>query len=438
MLAQSAKDAVEAAPRQPLTRNQKLGLLAAWGGYSLDGMDASIFGLVLVPALRELLPASGMAATEANLGAQGGFLFAMFLIGWGLSACWGPVADRFGRVRTLSLTVLWYALFTALCGFASNVWHLAVLRLLAGIGVGGEYSISSAFISEEWPEQARTRGIGYLNTGFPVGTFLAALANYTIGAHFGWRAMFLFGGLPALLVAFIRYCVKEPERWEKRMQEIGGKLSAREPLFGLFTREYRRRTIVNAVVLMGAMVGYWAGTAYVPATISLLALRNGLSRQRAAELASNAFMVVAIGTIVGHLVCPRVADRLGRKGAGVVYFFLAMVAIAVGFGHVYYMASGALGWFLVCVFVLGIGGGSFTVYTIWVPEQYHTEQRASAMAFALGVGRFVTAAATYLVGGGIKYFGTVGAPIALSSLVLLLAMLVIPFGIETRGKELPA
>src|ERR1700676_4339316 len=120
-----------------LTRNQIRGFWAAWGGWALDGMDSFIYALVLVPALRELLPRSGIPATTANLGLYGGLLFALFLIGWGLSLVWGPIADRFGRVRTLIFTILFFSLFTLLSAAAPTVWALAAFRLLAGGGIGG-------------------------------------------------------------------------------------------------------------------------------------------------------------------------------------------------------------------------------------------------------------------------------------------------------------
>src|SRR6266446_3247968 len=104
----SAQDSSEV----PLNRNQIRGFWAAWGGWALDGMDSFIFALVLAPAMRELLPRSGIPGTPANVAYYGSALFALFLIGWGLSMVWGPVADRFGRVRTLALTILCYSLFT--------------------------------------------------------------------------------------------------------------------------------------------------------------------------------------------------------------------------------------------------------------------------------------------------------------------------------------
>jgi hypothetical protein len=134
-------------PKSKLTSNQLRGFLAAWGGWALDGMDSFIYALVLVPALRDVLPKSGIQPTNANIGYYGSVLFALFLIGWGLALVWGPIADRFGRARTLMLTILWFSLFTFLSALANNVWSLAIFRLLAGMGIGGEWSVGATFIS---------------------------------------------------------------------------------------------------------------------------------------------------------------------------------------------------------------------------------------------------------------------------------------------------
>jgi MFS family permease len=109
------------AASQPLTSNQIRGFWASWGGWTLDGMDSFVYALVLVPSLRELLPRSGIQATKGNVGLYGGLLFALFLVGWGLAFLWGPIGDKFGRVRTLMLTIVWYSVFTFLSAFVTSV-----------------------------------------------------------------------------------------------------------------------------------------------------------------------------------------------------------------------------------------------------------------------------------------------------------------------------
>src|SRR5260370_21241302 len=159
------------ATRIPLTRNQVRGFWAAWGGWVLDGMDSFIYALVLVAALRELLLRSGIPATNANIGYYGGVLFAMLLVGWGMALLWGPVADRFGRVRTLMLTIICFSLFTLLSAFATNIWILALLRLLAGVGIGGGWGKGGAPLSQKGAGGRPTTGAGREGNGLILGFF---------------------------------------------------------------------------------------------------------------------------------------------------------------------------------------------------------------------------------------------------------------------------
>ena len=423
--------------RSVLTQNQIRGFWAAWGGWTLDGMDSFIYALVMGPALRELLPRSGIPGTQANIGFYGGLLFALFLIGWGLSLIWGPIADRFGRVRALMLTILCYSAFTFVGALAPNVWALAIFRLLAGVGIGGEWSMGGTFVAEEWPEDRRKMAAGYMHTGYYFGFFLAAVANSVIGAHFGWRIMFAVGGTPAFLVFFILYGVRESNRWEARRTQTGKSLTMHHAFGALFSREYRRRTALNSAYLLISIIGLWAGTVYVPTAVTYLAGKAGYSDSQAINLASYGTMILAAGTILGCLILPWLAERLGRRLTLAAYFLLMLVCFSVGFGYVFYLASGALFWFMACLFFLGVGGANFAMYTLWLPEQYRTECRASAFAFSTSLGRFAGAGITFLVGAGVSYFQTIGIPIAMTAIAFLIGIFLLPFGEETKGQPLP-
>lgn len=431
-----AVGAVRSKPR--LTSNQVRSFWAAWAGWTMDGMDAFIYSLVLVPALQELLPQSGIPATTGNIGYYGSLLFALFMIGWGMALVWGPVADRFGRVRTLMLTILWFSLFTFLGSVATGVWTLAVFRFLAGVGIGGEWSIGASLVSEDWPEERRTWGVALMHTGFYFGFFLAALANYFIGSNFGWRWMFVVGGVPALLVAAIRGNVREPERWQTTRQQLGERLTVVQSFLKLFTPEYRRRTILNSLYMLTSIIGLWGGSVYVPTAVTYLATQAGRTAADAARLASYSSALLGFGTILGALMVPPLANRLGRRVTLGTFFALMALFIWLAFGHVFYMETGALEWLIVCSFFLGLGGANWIVYSFWLPEQYATECRVSAFAFTTNVGRFVGAGFTFLVGAGIRYFGTIGTPVALTAAVFIVGILLLPLGKETKGQPLPA
>lgn len=420
-----------------LTSHQIRGFWAAWGGWALDGMDSFIYALVLFPSLRDLLPRSGIAPSPSNIGSYGGLLFALFLVGWGLAFLWGPIADKFGRIRTLMLTIAWYSVFTFLGAVVTSVWQLAILRLLAGIGIGGEWAMGGTFVAEAWPEQRRSAGAGYMHTGYYVGIFLAAIANYFIGSRYGWRIMFAVGGLPALLLAWIRHGVAEPRRWTEKGSVLRS-LQFHQPFTALFSTSLRRRTVVNSLLMLVSICGLWAGTVYVPAAVTSLAEAAGRAGPQAAQLSSRATMLVAFATILGCLLIPWLAEKFGRRGALSFFFALTGVFIALTFGKIFYLGPSALPWFFVCLFFLGLGGANFAVYTLWLPEQYPTECRASAFAFATSFARFGGAAITFLVGSGVQRYGSLGVPVALTSLAFVLGLLLIPFGVETRGQALPS
>ena len=268
-----ADDAValpRTATHTKLNRNQITGFWGAWTGWTLDGMDSVIYALVLVPALTELLPKSGIQATPANVGLWGSRLFALFLVGWGLSFIWGPIADKFGRSRVLAATILVYAIFTGAAALSQSVWQLGLFRLLAGIGIGGEWALAGTYVAEAWPEDRRKMGAGYLQTGYYAGFFLASRSTITVGAHYGWRAMFWCGLTPVVVAFLIFIRVKEPERWQKK-KKAGG-LSSLARIFGA---PYTRRTLVNTVLLAAAICGLWAGAVYAPTAIINLGQAGG-------------------------------------------------------------------------------------------------------------------------------------------------------------------
>ena len=400
-------------------------------------MDSFIYALVLVPALRDLLPRSGIPATTATIGYYGGLLFALFLVGWGLALVWGPLADRFGRVRTLMLTVLFFSVFTFLSAFATNIWALAVLRLFAGVGIGGEWAMGATLISEEWPEARRTMGAAMVHTGYYFGFFLAALANYFVGSRFGWRWMFIVGGLPALFIVLIQRGMHEPARWEEGRSKLGKKPTARKAFLAIFSPQYRRRTVLNLMYQLVSTIGLWAGSVYVPTAIIYLA-RSGYTPSDASRLASYGTAILSVGTILGALSVPAIADRLGRRGNQAIFYAVMLVSILVTFGYVFYLPAHALKWFMLCLFFLGVGGANYTAYSFWMPEQYDTHCRASALAFAQNIGRFVGAGATFLVGVGVSHYQTLGIPVAMTAFAFVIGLLLLPFGIETKGQPLPS
>lgn len=419
--------------REPLTATQVRGFWAAWTGWTLDGMDSFIFALVLAPALRELLPKSGMDGSPASVALTGSLLFAVFLAGWGTSLIWGPVADRWGRTRTLAAAVACYAIFTAAAAFSQSVWQLGVFRFCAGVGIGGEWAVAGTYIAEAWPESRRKMGAGYLGTGYYIGFFLAAALNYTVGAAFGWRAMFLCGGAPVLLAFYMLLRVKESQRWEAAKRRVGSP----NPFRQILSATYRRRTLLNAGLVTVSIIGLWAAVVYEPSAIVTLAEHAGMNRIEATHLASFGTGLLSIGTCLGCLALPPLAERFGRRWTHAVYFLGMALCIWLCFGWAFYSPAG-VNVFIACLFFLGLFGGNFAMYNLWLPEQYPTAIRATAFAFVTSIGRFIGAGVNFLIAAGVHLYGSIGIPVAATAAAFVVGLLLLPFCVETQGRELPA
>jgi MFS family permease len=428
----SAQAAIGPTGKTKLSRAQITGFLAAWFGWILDGMDAFIYALVLAPALTELLPQSGYVANTENIGFFGSIMFALFLIGWGMAFLWGPIGDRFGRTRTLAATIVVYSIFTAATAFAQDVWQLAVFRLLAGLGVGGNWAISGTYVAEMLPEDRRKFFGGVLNAGFYVGFFIASALNLTIGATFGWRAMFLSGFAPVVIALFILYFVREPERWT-RQAESARRLNQ---LAAIFRAPYLKRTLVMTGLLSASIIGLWAGSVYAPTAIRILSAKQGMNAFEATQMASYGAALFSFMTIVGNLILPYFAERLGRRNTQAIYFAGMLVGIVLAFGWAFYLTNGLIPFLLILV-LLGLAGGNFAMYNIWLPELYETKVRATAFAFAISFGRFIAAGVNFLLGALIRDMGTLGIPIALTAIALVIGLLLLPLSIETKGQKLP-
>jgi MFS family permease len=227
--------------------------------------------------------------------------------------------------------------------------------------------------------------------------------------------------------------LREPERW---MKAADGP-SRRAPLREIFGPGYLKRTWVNAALVTVSIIGLWAGAVYEPSAIITLAKRAGHGAQESVRLASFGTALLSIGTCLGCLAVPVLAERFGRRATLALFFLGMAVSIWVSFGWLFYAGDGALNSFIGSLFLLGFFGGNFAIYSLWLPEQYSTAVRATAFAFVTSFGRFIGAGVNFLIGAGVHSHGSVGLPVALTSLAFLFGLLVLPFGHETRGTRLP-
>ena len=291
--------------------------------------------------------------------------------------------------------------------------------------------MAGTYVAEAWPEDRRKAGAGYLQTGYYAGFFLAAALNYTVGAEFGWRAMFLCGAAPILVTIFTLARVREPSRWTEKHAGRGA-----NPLVAIFSGPYLRRTIVNTALVSIAIIGLWAGAVYEPTALLTLARKAGLTPLQGTQIASLGTAILSIGTILGCLLLPVLAERIGRKKTLALYFCGMALTIILSFGWAYSLPNGLIP-FIAVLFFLGVAGGNFAMFSLWLPEQYTTEMRATAFAFCTSFGRFLGAGANFAIAAAIQWTGSLGSVIALTAIPFLLGLAIIPFAVETRGKPLP-
>lgn len=321
-------------PHPKISGNQWKGFIGAFGGWLLDGFEVSIFGLVMAPALTELLPNSGYEANTATLGYFGQLGVAIFLVGWGCSFVWGPIAERLGRVPALMYSIIVYAVFTFAAGFSQNIWQLFVFRFLAAIGIGGEWAMAGTLVAETMPERVRPRFGGLLHSGVYIGTLLGSIVYYVIGIDLGWRWMFYLGLLPALFVIYIRHSTKESTRWVS-VSRGTRKMAYSAFLIKILRSPYRKRTWINTLLLFISLTGFWAGSQYLGTAIVTLAVQQGL-RTEAPRLAAQGLALLSVFTIVGCVMVAPVASRIGRRSTLALLFALMIAGIAGGFGWGYY------------------------------------------------------------------------------------------------------
>jgi MFS family permease len=428
-----------------LTRYQWTVLFAAWLGWGFDVFDSFLFNYVAPNCVPTLLgleigsPAAKQAALYWT-----GVMTSLLLLGWALGGVlFGMVADRIGRMRTLMYTMLLYALGTAACAAAPNIWWLAFFRVVASLGIGGEWAAGASMVAEVVPEEKRVESGALLYTAAPLGLFLATFVNHQVAAVWmtdspesSWRVIFLFGLIPAALAFVVRMFVKEPERWQAVKEKV-----APARLRDLFGPEIIGITMRGTLMAIVALIAWWSTNAFIP-TISTglaqtAALAAGLDRSATLALAESwkttATIWFNLGGLIGTLLTIPIAKHLGRKPMFAIYFAASAAAIFTAFGLDWPPEIRLQLYFFVGLSVFGVFG-SFTFY---LPELFPTRLRGTGSGFCYNIGRVFASAGPFLVGavaaGGVGHAMTA---ISYVALVPLCGLLLVPFIIETRGRPL--
>src|SRR5215470_10715523 len=403
-------------------------LVSACAAWMFDAMDLQIFTLVLFPSVSDLVG----SANPGVVAYTGGLIAGWKLVALGLGGiAFGIAADRIGRAKTMIVTVLIYSVFTGLSGLAQSWWQLMILQALAGIGIGGEWAAGAALVAETWPERTRVRALVIMQMCFAAGFFLAAAINLVVGP-IGWRYVFAAGAAPALITLFVRFFVREPQRWiaVRDQRLIAGSADATFTGFlGLFAPGIRRRTMVGLLAAASMMIGAFGSATLLPVWIRGLAADDA---KVALTATSQCFMLMNVGGVAGYLAVMWLSDAIGRRWS---YFLMALGCTAAGlFMFTQITTAADLLWFapVYGLFVLG-GFGTFAVY---LPELFPTRNRATGQGFCWNAARIVTAAGPVATGAVVNVLGSAPAAGAAMTAIYLVGLIAIWFGPETRGVPL--
>jgi MFS family permease len=421
-------------------------LFAAWLGWGFDVFDGLLFNYIAPNAVPSLLGLTrGTPAASAATLNWTGILTSVLLVGWAVGGIiFGHVADRIGRSKTLLLTMALYSLGTAACAFAPNIWVLLMFRIVAALGIGGEWAAGAAMVAEVVPENRRVEAGALLYTSAPIGLFLATFVTYQIqGVYFrdvpdlAWRYVFLFGLVPAFVAFMVRLFIKEPERWTRVSQE-----SAPPTIGELFAPEYRHATLTGLGLASIALISWWTCNAFIPTIASGLAMREaaGMSAAAAADLVqewrSLATTAFNLGGLIGTLLTVPAAKHLGRRAMFAIYFLGSGIAVLATFGLPLDPHTRLYMYFPMGLTVFGVFG-SFTYY---LPELYPTRLRGTGPGFTYNVGRTVAAIGPFVVGAiaarGADALDTASEVLFFVGFVPLAGLLIVRSMIETRGRVL--
>jgi MFS family permease len=428
-----------------LTAYQWIVVLAAWLGWGFDVFDGLLFNFVAPNCVPTLVgvPIGSPEAKAATL-MWTGRLTALLLIGWAIGGVlFGRVADRIGRTRTLMLTMLLYGVGTALCALAPNIWALAFFRLIASLGIGGEWAAGAAMVAETVPEERRLEAGALLYTSAPVGLFLATFVNYQIAGVWmpdapdvSWRWVFACGLLPAAVALLVRLFVREPERWKAVHDR-----AAAPGLAELFTAAHRREVVSGFLTAVTALLMWWSCNAFSPVVSTGLAQVEAAARglDRSATLAlSESWKALATnsfnwGGLIGTLLTVPVAKALGRRAMFGLYFAGSAAAILATFGLDLPAETRLRMYFLIGLTVFGVFG-SFTYY---LPELFPTRLRGTGAGFCYNIGRIVAAAGPFIVGEvAARGTGTAILTLFWVGFIPAAGLLALPWIVETRGRTL--
>lgn len=402
-----------------LNKTEKSTFISAFGGWALDALDFMVFTFVI---------ATLMSLWHIDKG-QAGMLSTVTLLfsavgGWGA----GVLADRYGRVRILQITILWFSICTVLIGFAQNFEQIFILRALQGLGFGGEWAVGSVLMGEIVRSEHRGKAVGTVQSGWAIGWGAAALL-YTLAfsvlpEDWAWRSLFWIGVIPALLVLYIRKHVPEPEVFQRAQREQQASAQRVSP-WAIFAPGLLKTTLLASLLCTGVQGGYYAITTWLPTFLKT-------ERHLSVVGTGGYLLVIILGSFVGYICGAYLTDKVGRRANLIIFALLSGLTI---FAYTQLELTNTQMLFL--GFPLGFSAsGIFSGMGAFLTELYPSAVRATGQGFAYNFGRGIGALFPGLVG-YLSQTSSLAAAIGMFAggayCVVLVVTLLLP---ETKGKQL--
>jgi MFS family permease len=388
-------------------------LFAAQLGWMLDAMDFLLFSFAVIPIREEFHLSNGTmgALTSVALiaGAVGGMAF-------------GRLADRLGRVRALSLSILLYSAATAGLATSAALWQLVAWRIAIGFGMGGEWSCGSVLVAETWPAEHRGKAMGLMQSGWAIGALIAAAASALIIGRYGWRVLFLIGALPAIAAFFIRRSVEEPVVWRDRPGEASRWSE-------MFAKPFLRRTVIATLLSSSVLVAYWGVTSWLPAFLATPIAKGGAGLT--VTTSAKWLIALQVGAFFGYISFGWIADRIGRRPAFTFFMIAATLLVPL---FAFYARTPMM--LLTLGPLLGFfAHGYFSLFGAMLAELFPTRIRAGAQGFCYNGGRLASAAAPLLIGRASQTY-SFALVITCAAFFFALGGILVWLLPETKGAEL--
>lgn len=394
-------------------------LISALLGWMFDGFEMGIFPLIARPALQDLLHTTN----DAAVGFWMGNITALFLVGAALGgALFGWLGDKWGRVRSLSISILIYSFFTAFCAFATEPWQIGVFRFIGALGMGGEWALGVALVMEWWPNQIRPWLAGAIGSVINIGFALIPMTVLLGIKLTNWRMVMLAGVIPALLTFFIRFFVPESEKWSSSVKE-------QKPIRTLFSKRFRFSVLVAIALSSIALIGTWSSVHWIPLWADQMT-KGALPQAKAYTQ-----IAYALGAFIGAFLAPLATYLISRKPL----FFVLSLASYASCAFLFTQVNTFDSFFLFMVAVVGCTTGSlFGWLALYLPELFPTSIRATGQGLCFNFGRIFAAVGALTMGQLLSiYNGSYAAAGATTCMIYIVGTVFIWWAPKTDGIELP-